>query len=300
MSNHWPELIYENGKETYKTLHMLTQVVGKIKLAVNPWLNHSWHITLHITPSGLSTLDMSDGIKNFQIDFDFLTHKLKVITSDGESCNFDLRNLSVAGFYHKIFEVLTDLQIYVKINTVPSEISDPIPFQNDTLNSTYIETEVKALFLALLRMKKVFTQYRCDFKGKCSPVHFFWGAFDLAVSRFSGRKAPKHPGGIPNLPDWVAQEAYSHEVASCGFWPGSEVLPEPVFYAYIYPEPAEYNNAIVQPEEAYYHATLREFILPYKIVQQSVNPEEILSTFLNSTYKAAAELAKWNRSDLEV
>jgi hypothetical protein len=299
MNNQWPELSYEKGKDTFDTLHMWTQIVGKIKLAVNSWLNHSWHITLHISPTGLSTLDMPYENKHFQIDFDFIDHKLKVVTSGGEYRDFDLHNISVAEFYLKIFNVLADLQIDVKINPVPVEIVDPIPFENDTVHASYDETHAKALHKALLRMKNVFTQFQCDYKGKCSPVHFFWGSFDLAVSRFSGRKAPKHPGGIPNLPDWVAQEAYSHEVASCGFWPGNEALPESAFYAYMYPEPNSYKNAKVQPKEAYYHKTLREFILPYKNVQQSDNPEVILSSFMNSAYQAGAELAEWNRLELE-
>lgn len=216
-----------------------------------------------------------------------------LITSEGELGDFDLHDISVADFYHRIFAVLQSLKINLKINPVPVEIEDPIPLDNDTAHATYEETHVKALHQALLRTQNVFTHFRCDYKGKCSPVHFFWGSFDLAVSRFSGRKAPKHPGGIPNLPDWVAEEAYSHEVASCGFWPGSDILPEAAFYAYIYPEPEGYNNAEVQLNEAYYHETLREFILPYRAVQQSDNPEKRLSDFLNDTYQAGAKLAGW-------
>lgn len=299
MENQWPELSYEKGKGTYATMHMWTQIVGKIKLAVTPWRNHSWHITLHITPTGLSTLDMPCKNRHFQIDFDFVRHQLKVATSQGEYHEFDLQDLSVAEFYQKVFRVLKDLQMDIKIHPVPSEIQDPVPFEKDTVHKVYEKKHANDFHQALLRMKDVFTRFQCDFKGKCSPVHFFWGAFDLAVSRFSGRKAPKHPGGVPNLPDWVAQEAYSHEVASCGFWPGSEAFPEPAFYAYLYPEPHDYKNAKIEPGQAYYHEALHEFILPYQVVQQSSQPEKTLADFINSAYRAGAELAGWDRSALE-
>ena len=299
MKNQWPNLSYEKGKKTYATLHMWTQIVGKIKLAVTPWINHSWHITLHLTPKGLSTLDMPYKNKTFQIDFNFITHKLEIVTGDGELRDFDLYGNSVADFYHKIFEVLNDLKIDLKMNSTPVEMENPIPFEKDTKNATYEKTQVVALHQALLKAKNVLTQMRCDYKGKCSPVHFFWGSFDLAVSRFSGRKAPPHPGGIPNLPDWVTQEAYSHEVASIGFWPGSEALQEAAFYAYLYPAPSGYKNAEVKPKDSYYHETLREFILPYNIVQKSTNPEEMVLVFLNSTYEAGTKLAGWDRYSLE-
>lgn len=299
MKHPWPVLSYEKGKDTYATLHMWTQIVGKIKLAVMPWINHSWHITLHITPTGLSTLDMPYKDKNFKIDFDFIDHKLKVVTSGGERREFDLYGNSVAEFYRKIFDLLRGLDIDIDIYTTPVEMEDPIPFEEDTVNATYDKAEASALHQALIKMQNVLTHMRCDFTGKCSPVHFFWGSFDLAVSRFSGRKAPRHPGGIPHLPDWVAEEAYSHEVASFGFWPGSEALPEAAFYAYLYPEPEGYKSADIRPDDAYYHETLREFILPYNSVQQSADPEGTLLDFLNSTYEAAAALASWDREALE-
>lgn len=299
MQSPWPTLSYNEGKDTYATLHMWTQIVGKIKLAVMPWINHSWHITLHITPIGLSTHDMPYKNKNFQIDFDFIDHKLKIVTSDGELQDFDLQGISVADFYKKIFAALKDLEIDLKIHTTPVELEKPIPFEKDTVHHTYEKSQVKALHQALLKIQNVLTHMRCNYIGKCSPVHFFWGSFDLAVSRFSGRTAPTHPGGIPNLPDWVAEEAYSHEVASFGFWPGSEALPEPAFYAYLYPEPTGYNKAEVKPTEAYYHQTLREFILPYSVVQKSKNSEGILLEFLNSTYEVGARLAKWDRVTLD-
>lgn len=299
MENPWPPLAYEKGKDTYATIHMWTQIVGKVKLAVAPWINHSWHITLHVTPNGLSTLEMPYKNRNFQIDFDFINHQLKIITSKGDHGGFDLPGKSVADFYRNIFRELNDLNIDLSINSTPVEMEDPIPFETDTVNATYDKTEATALHQALVKMQNVLTQMRCNYTGKCSPVHFFWGSFDLAVSRFSGRTAPKHPGGIPHLPDWVAEEAYSHEVASVGFWPGSEALPEPAFYAYIYPEPEGYKQAEIAPKGAYYHDTLREFILPYSLVQKSNQPEEKLLQFLNSTYEAGATLAKWDRKSLE-
>lgn len=295
----WPELSYEERKDTYETLHMWTQIVGKIKLATLPWLNHSWHITLHITPAGFSTMNMPYGNQHFQIDFDFLAHQLKITTSHRKLRTFDLEGISVADFYRKIFGILKDLGIDLKINSIPVELENPVPFEKDTVHATYNKTQASDLHQALLYMQDIFMRFRCGFKGKSSPVHFFWGSFDLAVSRFSGRRAPNHPGGIPNLPDRVAQEAYSHEVSSCGFWPGSEALPEPAFYCYHYPEPEGYKNAAVQPLEAYYHETLREFILPYRVVQQADDPANKLQAFLDSTYHAGAHLAKWERTALE-
>lgn len=299
MENQWPKLSYEKGKDTYATLHMWTQIVGKIKLAVAPWINHSWHITLHLSPTGLSTLEMPYKNKNFQIDFDFIDHKLNVMTSDGELRDFDLEGNSVADFYRKLLQVLAELNIHLEINSTPVEMENPIPFEKDTKNNTYEKAQTADLHQALLKMQNVLTHMRCDFIGKCSPVHFFWGSFDLAVSRFSGRTAPTHPGGIPYLADWVVEEAYSHEVASFGFWPGSEALPEANFYAYIYPAPEGYKNAKVKPQEAYFHDNLGEFVLPYDVVQKSEKPEKILLEFLNSTYEAAASLANWDRDALE-
>lgn len=299
MQPEWPILSYEKGKKTFDTLHMWTQIIGKIKLATLPWMNHSWHVTLYVTTSGLSTMSLPYKKKHFHIDFDFINHQLKVSTSLGEVRAFDLQGISVAEFYHKVFEILEGLEIQLKIKPIPVELVNPIPFEQDILHSTYDVTQVKAFHHALLYMQDSFTKFRCGYKGKCSPVHFFWGSFDLAVSRFSGRKAPRHPGGIPNLPDWVAEEAYSHEVYSCGFWTGSEALPEPSFYSYLYPEPAGFENAEVKPKEAYYHKTLREFILPYDVVQRADDPASVLQEFLENTYQAGTDLANWNREPLE-
>ena len=263
MQKAWPALSYKNGKATYDTLHMFTQIVGKIKLATLPWVNHSWHITLHITTTGLTTLLMPYKDQNFQIDFDFIKHQLKISTDKGEIRKFDLHGISVAYFYKRIFELLQELKIDIKIRSVPAEIANPVPFEKDTVHASYDDEQVTAFHNALLKIQEVFMKFRSTFKGKCSPIHFFWGGFDLALSFFSGRRAPKHPGGVPGMPDWVAEEAYCREVSSCGFWTGGEVLTEAVFYCYLYPEPEGYNTAKVQPAEAYYNTTFREFILPY-------------------------------------
>ncbi len=299
MQLQWPILSYEKGKDTYDTLHMWTQVVGKIKLATLPWVNHSWHVALHITTYGLTSRVMPYKDQTFQIDFDFIEHKLKIITSKGELRQFDLHGISVADFYKNIFELLNDLKINLKIKPVPSEIPNPIPFQKDTAHGSYDEEQVQAFHKALLNIQDVFMQFRSEFKGKCSPIHFFWGGFDVALSFFSGRKAPKHPGGVPGLPDWVAEESYNRELSSCGFWTGNESLPEAAFYCYLYPEPKGYITAKVQAEEAYYNTILGEFILPYSAVQQSQEPEKKLLEFLKGTYHAGADLAKWDREILE-
>jgi len=295
----WPELNYEEGRETYQTIHLWTQIVGKVKLAKLPWINHSWHVTLLVTPFGLTTGDMPDDEKHFQINFDFKKHQLQIITSTDESRIFSLLNLSVAGFYEKIRTSLSELGIKAKINLIPSEIENGTPFNTDERHSTYIPEVATHLHSVLLNAHEIFTRFRAGFIGKCSPVHFFWGGFDLAVSRFSGRDAPPHPGGVPNFPDWVAREAYSHEVSSCGFWPGNDAMPFAAFYSYIYPEPDGYKTASVKPTGAYYNNDFGEFILPYEIVRQSANPSEVLFDFLNSTYIAAADSANWDRARLE-
>ncbi|WP_316833640.1 DUF5996 family protein [Pedobacter nutrimenti] len=293
MKTQWPVLSYEKGKSTYETLQLWTQIVGKIKLATLPWVNHSWHITLHITPTGLTTQNMPYKELNFQIDFDFVSHELKITTSSGASRKFSLHGLSVSAFYKKIFDDLKSLGIELEIKSMPVEIADPIDFESDTVHHTYEVNEVIDFHRALLSIQNVFMQFRSEFKGKCSPIHFFWGSFDMALSFFSGRKAPKHPGGVPGLPDWVAEEAYCREVSSAGFWPGSEALPEAAFYCYLYPEPQGYKDGEVKPSGAYYHPELREFVLPYAIVQRAENPEVQLLDFLRSTYRIGSGLAKW-------
>ena len=300
MNFHWPKLSYPNAKDTYETLHLWTQIVGKIKLARLPWINHSWHVTLQITSTGISTGPIADGTGDFQIDFNFIEHKLIITTCLGKTKWFDLKGISVADFYQNIFNSLRELGIVVKISPIPNEMENIIPFDQDQVHSTYNPEHISAIHRAFLSVQHVLTKFRAEFRGKCSPVHLFWGSFDLAVSRFSGRRAPLHPGGVPNLPDRVAQEAYSHEVSSCGFWPGNQAMPFAAFYAYIYPEPEGYKDYDVKPDGAYYYTDFREYILPYEKVQQSDNPEKTLLTFLESTYNAAAELAGWDRESLEV
>lgn len=299
MKTGWPELNYHASKDTLETLHLWTQILGKIKLKMQPWVNHSWHVTLSVTPTGLTTGDLSGQNQHFQIDLDLVQHQVSIKTSTGQSRTLALGHISVAEFYKKIMHALAELGINVEIYKVPCELENPIPFDEDNTHKTYNPEQVTALHQALLKAQEVMQKFRAEFRGKCSPVHFFWGSFDLAVSRFSGRTAPKHPGGVPNLPDWVAQEAYSHEVSSAGFWPGNEALPEAAFYSYIYPEPEGYRTASVKPAEAYFHETLGEFILPYEAVRSADKPDAMLLDFLRSTYEAAAKHANWDTQILE-
>lgn len=295
----WPMLSFEEGQETYETIHLWTQILGKIKLESLPWINHSWHVTLKVTPTGLTTGNLPSEKKDFQIDLDFIDHRLSILTSKKEERTFSLLELSVADFYHKLMADLKKLEIEVEIRKIPNELEAPVAFDQDDKHATYSPKIAIAFQRALLKVNKVFTDFRAEFIGKSSPVHFYWGSFDLAVGRFSGRKAPIHPAGFPNIPDRVVREAYSHEVYSCGFWPGNEFVPFASFYSYIYPEPSGFNIASVKPEAAYYHKELGEFLLPYSEVQKTEEPEKELLKFLHSTYQAAADLAGWKREELE-
>lgn len=297
-NENWLPLSFEEAKDTYRSIHLWTQIAGKVKLAQLPWINHSWHITLTCTPFGLTTGNIPAPEKHFQIDFDFLKHELRILTSKAETRSFDLKTLSVADCYEGIISSLRDLGIPLKIRKLPNELEDPLPFDKDH-HQAYEPEQAVAWHSALLNAHEVFTLFRAEFIGKCSPVHFFWGGFDLAVTRFSGRRAPEHPGGMPNLPDRVTREAYSHELSSCGFWPGNETLPFAAFYSYFYPELEGLKKSTVQPEAAYYHEEMGEFILPYEAVQKAADPTQMLLDFLHSTYKAGAELAKWDRKNLE-
>jgi hypothetical protein len=295
MKDQWPLLSYQSGRATYETLQLWTQIVGKIKLVCVPWVNHSWNITLHITPSGLTTQTITYQNQHFQIDFDFRVHQLIITTSQGEYKQFSLEGISVAGFYKQIFGLLKELDIELTINPLPSEImGELIPFEEDQVHHTYDPLQANSFHQALLCIQDVFMVFRTEFSGKASPVHFFWGGFDLALAFFSGRKAPRHPGKVPNMPDWVLQDAYSREVSDTGFWTGSDSLPQAAFYCYLYPEPLGYKTAQVQPSEAYYSHELSEFILPYQAVQMAADPKEKLLQFLRSTYQAGAALANWD------
>ncbi|HWP41845.1 MAG TPA: DUF5996 family protein [Blastocatellia bacterium] len=298
-SDEWPSLPFQDWKATYATLHMWTQIVGKIRLVQSPWVNHSWHTTLYLTSRGLTTSPVPYGDRTFQIYFDFIDHKLSIQTSDGKTESMSLVPRSVADFYNELFAKLAGLDLHVKIHTTPNEVTDPIPFDEDFEHASYDAEYANRFWRALVQADRVFKQFRARFIGKCSPVHFFWGSFDLAVTRFSGRRAPEHPGGIPHLPDWVTREAYSHEVSSCGFWPGSEQMPRAVFYSYAYPEPEGYSGAAVRPAGAGYDSNMREFIYPYDEVRKSASPDEALLEFLQSSYEAAADYGRWNRSELE-
>jgi hypothetical protein len=269
-------------------------------MAQSPWVNHSWSATLYVTARGLTTSPLSYGTRIFQIAFDFIDHKLLIQCSDGRAGIVPLRPLSVAAFYRQLMEELGKLDLYLKINTKPNEVPDPIPFDQDERHASYDPEYASRFWRILAQSDRVFKRFRGRFIGKCSPVHFFWGAPDLAVTRFSGRLAPEHPGGIPNLPDAVTREAYSHEVSSCGFWAGGGTIPHPVFYSYAYPEPNGFAKAVVRPESAYYSNDFREFLLPYDAVRGAQSPDDTLLEFLESTYEAAATLGGWDRKSLEI
>jgi hypothetical protein len=295
----WPELPTAAWRESYATLHLWTQIVGKIRLARAPWLNHSWHVTLYVTARGLTTSPIPDGVRTFQIDFDFIDHLVRISTSDGATRQFALAGQSVASFYAAIMAALGDLGIHIVIDEMPNELPEPIRFSDDHQHASYDPDAVRRFFQILVNADRVFRQFRTGFLGKASPVHFFWGSFDLAVTRFSGRRAPRHPGGVPHLPDDVACEAYSHEESSAGFWPGSGAIDYPAFYSYTYPEPAGFRTMRVRPDAAFFSEVLGEFILPYDAVRSAAQPEQALLEFLQSTYEAAADAAKWDRDALE-
>jgi uncharacterized protein DUF5996 len=295
----WPKLPLEAWRETYSALQLWTQIVGKIRLALSPWTNHSWHTTLYVTAAGLTTSPIPYESRTFQIDFDFLEHQLLLRASDGRAAAIRLEPQSVASFYQRLMNEMHKLELDFRINRKPNELPEAIPFDQDDKPRPYDAEYVMRFWQVLQQVDRVFKIFRARFLGKCSPVHFFWGAADLAVTRFSGRKAPLHPGGVPNLPDWVAREAYSHEVSSCGFWPGSGPIQYPAFYSYAYPEPEGFAKAPIKPPSAFYSTDLGEFILPYDELRQSGSPDEMLLDFLQTTYEAAANLAKWDRSALE-
>jgi Family of unknown function (DUF5996) len=295
----WPSLPLDAWSETYATLHMWTQIVGKIRLIQSPWFNHSWHVPLYVTSTGLTTSPIPYGLRTFQIDFDFIDHQLAVRASDGRKAGFSLQPQSVAAFYRTLMEELGRLDIHVDIHKKPNEVPEPIRFDRDESHKSYDREYANRFWRILVQADRIMKEFRARFIGKCSPVHLFWGAPDLAVTRFSGRSAPRHPGGVPNLPDFVAQEAYSHEVSSCGFWAGGGAVSYPAFYSYAYPEPAGFSAASIKPEAAFYSAELREFVLPYDAVRQSESPDHVLLEFFQASYEAAANLANWDRKALE-
>jgi hypothetical protein len=295
----WPSLPYDEWKDTCATLHRWTQIVGKIRVAQSPWTNHSWHVPLYVTARGLTTSPIPYGTRVFEIDFDFVYHVLRISTSDGRVRTVALKPRSVADLYRDLFAQLANLGLQVRINSRPNEVPDAIPFEQDEAHASYDAEYANRFWKVLLQADRIFKQFRAGFTGKNSPVHFFWGSFDLACTRFSGAAAPPHPGGVVNCPDWVTREAYSHEVSSCGFWPGNDQAPLPLFYSYAYPEPSGFRDAPVRPAKARYEAGFGEFVLPYDEVRNATSPDDALLDFLQTTYEAAANLGNWNRTLLE-
>ncbi|HEV3154372.1 MAG TPA: DUF5996 family protein [Candidatus Baltobacteraceae bacterium] len=295
----WPVLRYDEWKDTLETLARWMQIVGKIRLKQEPFVNHWWNVTLQVTARGLSTgvMPYEDG-RSFSIEFDFRDHRLVVDDCDGECLSFALEPMSVAEFYARLMRQLQDIGIVVKINKRPNEIPDATPFDRDSAHASYDRAYVERYWQALLQGDRLCKIFRARFVGKASPVHFFWGAFDLAATRFSGRTAPPHPGGFPNMPDWAMREAYSHEVHSVGFWPGGYGL-EASFYAYAYPQPQGFESAPVRPPAASWNTAVHEFLLPYEAVRTSNDPDRDVLEFFQSTYEAAATLAHWDRAALE-
>jgi hypothetical protein len=286
-------LPYNAWDKTYATLHLWLQIVGKIPLTQLPWVAHSWHVALSVTARGLATRVMPHGTRSFQIEFDFIDHLLYVRVNDGRQASLPLEPQSVAAFYRRFMETLHALEVPVAIRTMPNELADPIPFDQDETHRSYDHEYANRYWLSLVQAQRVLYHFNARFRAKCSPVHYFWGSGDLAVTRFSGRPAPEHPGGIPHLPDWVVRDAYSEEVSSAGFWAGNDQHPSAMFYSYAYPEPTRFAQAAVRPAAARYSAELREFVLPYEAVTGSGSPDDTLLEFLESTYQAAAGPHGW-------
>jgi hypothetical protein len=295
----WPDLPYNAWKDTRDTLHLWTQVVGKIRLALTPWLNHSWHVPLYVTARGLTTSPIPYQQGSFEIEFDFNEHMLDITTSGGYRSRIALQPRTVAEFYDIVLAALREANIRVEINDFPSEIPGAIPFSRDRTHAAYDAQYARRFWQVLVQADRVFKQFRTGFIGKSSPVHFFWGSFDLAVTRFSGRRAPPHPGGVPGMADAIVRDAYSHEVSSAGFWPGGSGIDYAAFYSYAYPAPDGFKTSSVEPQSAFFNEALGEFLLPYDDVRNASNPDAVLLAFLNSTYEAAARAGKWDRAALE-
>lgn len=297
----WPDLPLAAWQDTRDTLHLWTQIVGKIRTIQTPWLNHSWHVTLYVSARGLTTSVIPCGARTLEVEFDFIDHVLWLRSSDGQTRQVMLRPQTVAEFYAAVLMALHELGFALRIHPMPNEIANPIRFDQDRVHKAYDADSANRFWRILVRSHRVMAQFRTAFLGKASPVHFFWGSFDLAVTRFSGRTAPLHPGGVPYLPDDIVREAYSHEVSSAGFWPGGGGGPidYPAYYSYAYPAPEGFAAARVQPEAAFFSKDLGEFLLPYDAVRTAADPDATLMAFLQSTYDAAADRADWNRAALE-
>lgn len=299
MTERWPDIPYESWKDSCATLHLWMQIVGKYRLARTPWVNHSWHATFYVTPRGLTTSPIPAGDRSAQFDFDFVDHQLIGTLDNGTTEVLPLLPMTVADFYERFLTLTDKLGVQTNIHSSPNEVPDPVPFEQDTIHDSYDAEAVNRFSRALVQIDRVLKDFRTSFLGKVSPVHLFWGSFDLAVTRFSGRAAPLHPGGIPALPDAVTREAYSHEVSSAGFWPGGGPVDYPAYYSYAYPAPDGFCSARVSPGEAFFDEKAGEFILPYDAVRNASDPEAVLLGFLESTYDAEARLAKWDRASLD-
>jgi hypothetical protein len=295
--NVWPDFVTPAWNDTRDTLHMWTQVVGKVRLGLMPMINHWWQVTLYVSARGLTTSLMPAGHRGLEIEFDFVDHRLELRTTDGQHRAVALEPRSVASFYAATMSALNELDIRVAVSPKPSEVVVAIPFDEDEQHRSYDPAAAHGFWLALVQVHRVLLEFRSGFVGKASPVHFFWGGADLCTTRFSGRPAPKHRGGVPNCPDWVQEMAYSHEVSSCGFWPGGD--DDAMFYAYAYPEPAGFAEWPVEPKEAFHDAGLGEFLLPYATVRNAADPDATLLSFFQTTYEAAANLGAWDRAALE-
>lgn len=294
----WPELSLADWRATYATLHMWSQIVGKTRLALAPMENHWWQVALYLTARGLTTSAMPYGNRSVEVQFDFVAHQLLIQVSDGSRRSFPLASMTVADFFVRYMNALHELEIDPAIYASPVEVVTAIPFAQDHEHATYHAQAAQQCWLIILNTQRVMKRFRSAFIGKQSPVHFFWGSFDLACTRFSGRRAPRHPGGAPHCPDWVMVEAYSHECSSCGFWPGDENA-QPSFYAYAYPEPPGYAAHSVEPVAAHYDSTAREYLLPYESLRAAPDADEALLRFLQTTYEAAADLGRWDRTALD-
>ncbi len=296
----WPELSHATLRPTLEALQLWTQIVGKVRLAKTPWVNHSWHVTLYVSARGLTTSLIPNGALGFELEFDLVAHALVIRVSDGRERSIALAPRSVAGFHGDVLAALSELGVSVEIDETPNELPEPTPFSQDTKPRVYDADAAHCFWRALVQCDRVFKRFRTRFIGKCSPVHFFWGSFDLAVTRFSGKRAPLHPGGVPHLPDAVVRDAYSHEVSSAGFWPASGGTEHGAFYSYAYPAPDGFANATMAPKEARFDPALGEFLLSYEAVRTAPDPDAALLAFLQSTYEAAADLGHWDRAELEV
>ena len=295
----WPSLPLSEWQDTQTTLHRWLQIVGKTRMALSPAVNHCWHVTLYLTSRGLTTSPMPGGPGTVEVELDFIDHNLLIRSSDGATRRMTLVPRSVADFYVEYMGLLGELGVRPTFWPRPNELQDTLPFAKDEAHRSYDPDYANRCWQILSQADRVLQEFRARFLGKCSPVHVFWGAFDLACTRFNGETAPRHPGGVPNLPDPVVREAYSHECISAGWWPGGGPVSEPAFYSYTYPEPPGFADAQVRPVEAYYQRDLKEFVLPYEAVRTAQHADDVLLEFFESTYEAGASLGGWNRPALE-